>query len=266
MSKYLPDYAGVFCLAVFLISLTTIGGELIRDGDSFWHTKVGTVMLEEQGLINTDIFSHTAFGTPWTAHEWLSEIIMASLLFTLVFLPKDVNALDVKCEIPNSIICEISDPDGFVSVRVNVDFGDLGQIDVVNHTFPTCRTSATVSWNPIVPNFQVYTTKCKPSGDFKFEEQSRINSAPKVYARNFKVESDESERSLLVKEIMPVVEPLPIENLVGKNNMQYILKEECEWTNDNVASCLVWDCGSDGICVDYGSYCVDHNGNTVPCP
>ena len=36
-------------------------------------------MLEEQRLIDSDVFSHTAYGTPWTAHEWLSEIIMASI-------------------------------------------------------------------------------------------------------------------------------------------------------------------------------------------
>jgi hypothetical protein len=79
MSRYLPDFAGVFCLAIFLISITTIGDGLLRDGDSFWHIKVGTVMLEQQRLIDSDIFSHTAFGTPWTAHEWLSEIIMAGV-------------------------------------------------------------------------------------------------------------------------------------------------------------------------------------------
>ena len=151
-------------------------------------------------------------------------------------------------------------------MRVNVDFGDLGQIDVVNHTFPTCRTSATVSWNPIVPNFQVYTTKCKSGGDFKFKGQGRRNSAPIVYSRNFKIESDESERALLVKEIMPVVTPLPIQNIAGNSNIQYILKEECQWTNDNLASCIVWDCGDEDICVEYGSYCVDHYGNTIPCP
>jgi hypothetical protein len=58
-----------FCLVIFLIPITTIGDGLLRDGDSFWHIKVGTVMLEQQGLINSDIFSHTAFGTPWTAHN-----------------------------------------------------------------------------------------------------------------------------------------------------------------------------------------------------
>ena len=79
MSKHLPDFAGLFCLAFFLISIFTIGDSLLRDGDPFWHIKVGSVMLENQNLIDSDVFSHTAFGSPWTAHEWLSEIIMASV-------------------------------------------------------------------------------------------------------------------------------------------------------------------------------------------
>ena len=79
MSKYFPDFAGIFCLTLFLITINTIGHGLFRDGDSFWHIKAGSVMLEEQRLIDSDVFSHTAYGTPWTAHEWLSEIIMASI-------------------------------------------------------------------------------------------------------------------------------------------------------------------------------------------
>jgi hypothetical protein len=77
MPRYLPDFAGIFCLVLFLISLSTISDGLLRDGDTFWHIKVGSVMLEEHSLVDSDIFSHTAFGAPWTAHEWLSEIIMA---------------------------------------------------------------------------------------------------------------------------------------------------------------------------------------------
>ena len=79
MSKYLPDFAGIFCLAIFLVSIGTISDGLLSDGDPFWHIKAGSVMLEQGHLIDSDIFSHTASGTPWTAHEWLSEIIMASI-------------------------------------------------------------------------------------------------------------------------------------------------------------------------------------------
>ncbi|MBE0576189.1 MAG: hypothetical protein IH613_09865 [Desulfuromonadales bacterium] len=63
----------------FLVSLVAKRDGLFSDGDPFWHIKVGSVMLEQQSLIDSDIFSHTAFGTPWTAHEWLSEIIMAGI-------------------------------------------------------------------------------------------------------------------------------------------------------------------------------------------
>jgi hypothetical protein len=79
MSRYLPDFAGAFCLVTFLVSLALKRDDIFSDGDPFWHIKVGSVMLEKQGLIDSDIFSHTAFGTPWTAHEWLSEIIMAGI-------------------------------------------------------------------------------------------------------------------------------------------------------------------------------------------
>lgn len=79
MTRYLPDFAGVFCLVLFLISLGAIRNHLFIDGDSFWHLKAGSVMLEQGQLIDHDIFSHTAYGTPWTAHEWLSEIIMAAV-------------------------------------------------------------------------------------------------------------------------------------------------------------------------------------------
>jgi hypothetical protein len=45
-----------------------------------------------------------------------------------------------------------------------------------------------------------------------------------------------------------------------------ILKEDCQWTNDSVAACLVWDCDDDDVCVEFGQYCVDHYGKTIPCP
>lgn len=44
-----------------------------------------------------------------------------------------------------------------------------------------------------------------------------------------------------------------------------VLKEDCQWTNDNVAACLVWDC-DDEVCVEYGEYCVNGAGKVIPCP
>jgi len=79
ISRFLPDFAGVVCLVVFLVSLATKRDVIFSDGDSFWHIKAGSVMLKTHKLIDSDIFSHTAAGKSWTAHEWLSEVIMASI-------------------------------------------------------------------------------------------------------------------------------------------------------------------------------------------
>ncbi|NOY84630.1 MAG: hypothetical protein GXO96_07390 [Nitrospirae bacterium] len=151
-------------------------------------------------------------------------LLLASLLIALVILPKDVRAMEVECEIPLGITCEVSDPSGFMSVRVNVDFGDLGQIDVVNLAFPTCRTSATVSWDPIVPNFQIFTTTCT-GGDFTFDRQGRKSFTPVINARNFNIETDESGQSLSIKAIKPI-EELIIEKLQKYESESFVIEDE----------------------------------------
>ena len=57
-----------------------------------------------------------------------------------------------------------------------------------------------------------------------------------------------------------------VSNVPNDAPVKGILETECTWTNDNVASCLVWDCDADGVCVEYGSYCVNKYGQDVPCP
>lgn len=75
----LPDIAGIYSFVLF-VSLIVLGGEhALRAGDTFWHIKAGATMLERQSLLTQDIFSHTAYGKPWIAHEWLAEVVMAAL-------------------------------------------------------------------------------------------------------------------------------------------------------------------------------------------
>jgi hypothetical protein len=77
--RILPDIAGVYCF-VFFTSLVFLGGKHgLRAGDTFWHIKAGLTMLERHSLLTHDIFSHTAYGIPWIAHEWLAELVMAGL-------------------------------------------------------------------------------------------------------------------------------------------------------------------------------------------
>jgi len=63
--------------------------------------------------------------------------------------------------------------------------------------------------------------------------------------------------------VRPLNNQLPI-SIEGPDPVG-ILEEDCTWTNDNRAECIVWDCDEDGVCVEYGEYCVDANGNVGPC-
>jgi hypothetical protein len=75
----LPDLAGIWGIVIFLTLTAVAGSKALKDGDTLWHIKMGQVMLERGEVLKHDLFSHTVYGQPWHAHEWLSEIIMAGL-------------------------------------------------------------------------------------------------------------------------------------------------------------------------------------------
>src|SRR5688572_31185132 len=73
----IPDlvFAGLVCLQVAAASLILLN----RDGDLPRHIAVGRVMLEHRTLVREDFFSHTAYGQPFLAMEWGSQVIFAAL-------------------------------------------------------------------------------------------------------------------------------------------------------------------------------------------
>ena len=75
----LPDLAGIWALVIFMTLTAVAGSKALKDGDTLWHIKMGQIMLERGEILRQDLFSHTAYGQPWHAHEWLSEIVMAGL-------------------------------------------------------------------------------------------------------------------------------------------------------------------------------------------
>lgn len=77
--SFLPDIAGLYGFLTFALLVIFDSGKALVDGDTLWHIAAGRHMLAEHSILTQDIFSHTVFGKPWTAHEWLSEIIMAWL-------------------------------------------------------------------------------------------------------------------------------------------------------------------------------------------
>lgn len=63
-------------LAAFLLPVC-IGAGLV-DPDTYWHIAVGRWMLEHRAIPAYDAFSFTMPGAPWTAQEWLSELLLAT--------------------------------------------------------------------------------------------------------------------------------------------------------------------------------------------
>jgi hypothetical protein len=49
----------------------------LEDGDTGWHIAAGQWIMAHMTVPNTDIFSYTAVGREWTAHEWLADVVMA---------------------------------------------------------------------------------------------------------------------------------------------------------------------------------------------
>lgn len=49
------------------------------DPDLWWHLKAGEQIIDTRSIPHTDDYSFTKQGSEWVAHEWLSEVIMATI-------------------------------------------------------------------------------------------------------------------------------------------------------------------------------------------
>ena len=67
-----PVVAGcaMFALVLFL-------PQVLNDGDTLWQIRTGEWILDHRAIPSVDPFSFTAGNTPWFAHEWLAEVLMA---------------------------------------------------------------------------------------------------------------------------------------------------------------------------------------------
>ncbi|WP_051242323.1 hypothetical protein [Azohydromonas australica] len=70
-----------------LVVLATFFGLLVQlpvnkilgDGDTYWHIAAGRWIAEHGTVPHSDPFSHSMPGAPWTAHEWLAEVVMQAV-------------------------------------------------------------------------------------------------------------------------------------------------------------------------------------------
>jgi len=74
---FIPSIAQMSFLIVFITCFTVSGSFLLGDGDTGYHIRAGEIILKDQAVPRHDPFSFIAPTLPWTAHEWLSEVVMA---------------------------------------------------------------------------------------------------------------------------------------------------------------------------------------------
>ena len=48
--------------------------------DTWWQLRAGRDMWVSRSVLLTDVYSHTAYGTFWTNHEWLAEVVFYGLV------------------------------------------------------------------------------------------------------------------------------------------------------------------------------------------
>ena len=73
----MPDCFVVLVPIVAVYCYSLIRLESLADGDTGWHIAAGRWMLAHRMVPGTGILSYTAAQKPWTAHEWLADVLMA---------------------------------------------------------------------------------------------------------------------------------------------------------------------------------------------
>ena len=81
--RFLIPSFGDAIFAIFFYCTTCIFSQkLLGDGDTGYHIRAGEYILKTFTIPHFDMFSFISPALPWTAHEWLSEVIMALLYDT----------------------------------------------------------------------------------------------------------------------------------------------------------------------------------------
>jgi len=74
---FIPSLADMLFLSIFLYLSISQGSQLLNDCDTGYHIRAGEWILKNHSIPSIDMFSFHTPAIPWTAHEWLSEVIMA---------------------------------------------------------------------------------------------------------------------------------------------------------------------------------------------
>ncbi len=72
-----PDRAAPLLIALAVFALAAFSPAVLNDGDTWSHLATGEWIRQHGAIPRADPFSFTFAGAPWTAHEWLSELLLA---------------------------------------------------------------------------------------------------------------------------------------------------------------------------------------------
>ena len=76
----IPQLTRVHLFAgILLFGLLAMTARNALDPDLWWHLRTGQWIVETGHIPHADPFSFTRVGSPWVAHEWLSELIFYEL-------------------------------------------------------------------------------------------------------------------------------------------------------------------------------------------
>ena len=71
--------------AILFVAIFAMAVRAPADTDTWWHLQAGRVTMEQGRILQTDIFSHTRYGSPWVNHSWLSQIVLFLLFDTFSY-------------------------------------------------------------------------------------------------------------------------------------------------------------------------------------
>jgi len=72
-----PYEAAPIVLALLAFALCAFSPAVLNDGDTWSHVATGNWILDHRAVPHVDPFTFSFAGAPWTAHEWLSEVLLA---------------------------------------------------------------------------------------------------------------------------------------------------------------------------------------------
>jgi len=79
LSYLVPTIGDIIFVSLLFVLVTTSETGLLHDGDTGYHIRTGEIILKSWHVPTEDPFSNQRPPLKWTTHEWLAEVLMASI-------------------------------------------------------------------------------------------------------------------------------------------------------------------------------------------